>query len=464
MLKHFSFAPNFKNLNHGKLPHTPYPDHIYPELTLTGSFGTHPLPVRHALHHFQSEAESQPDPFIRCTQPQLLAASRQEVASLLHVPVNEVVLVKNATTGVHTILHNLGLKKGDVIIYFDTVYGAVERMLFSTVENTGAQVRKVQYRLPLHPEEIVERFVDVVRKAKVEGLNVRVAVFETIVSMPGVRFPFERLVEVCRTEGVLSLIDGAHGIGHIPLDLGKLQPDFFTSNCHKWLYTPRGCAVLYAPLRHQHLIRTTLPTSWGFIPGPGSPGTGPSTMQTAGSGKSAFESLFEFVATSDDTPYLCVPAAMKFRRETCGGDERIFTYLEELANEAADIVADALGTEVMQEPGVKHWKESLLRRCGMTTVKLPIPIQDGTDISADSGKRVCKPLPADEAQGVCRWMQDTLVDGYRTFLPVFPHGGWLWTRLSAQVYLQKSDFEWVAPILRELCEQVSKKQTVETKL
>lgn len=466
MLKHFSFSPNFKNLNHGMSSHHPEPYTSITNNIQTGSFGTHPLPVRNALHNLQSEAESRPDPFIRRTTPQALDSSRQEVASLLHVPKDEVVLVKNATTGVHTILHNLGLKRGDAVVYFDTVYGAVERMLFSTVEMTGVALQKVEYRLPLHPEELVTKFVDALRAARDEGLNIRAAVFETIVSMPGVRFPFERLVEVCRAEGVLSLIDGAHGIGHIPLDLGTLQPDFFTSNCHKWLYTPRGCAVLYVPLRHQHLIRTTLPTSWGYIPAPDSvKTTGASTMQTAGGGKSAFESLFEFVATTDDTPYLCIPAAMKFRRETCGGDERIFTYLEELSNVAADIVAGELGTEVMQEPGIKHWKESLLRKCGMTTIRLPIPIQDGTDLSPDSGKkRVCMPLPADQVPGVCRWMQDILVDEHDTFLPVFPHGGWLWTRLSAQVYLEKKDFEWVAPILRELCERVGKKSQPEAKL
>lgn len=43
-------------------------------------------------------------------------------------------------------------------------------------------------------------------------------------------------------------------------------------------------------------------------------------MQSPGNGKSAFESLFEFVATSDDTPYLCIPAALHFRAEVCGGE------------------------------------------------------------------------------------------------------------------------------------------------
>ena len=185
-------------------------------------------------------------------------------------------------------------------------------------------------------------------------------------------------------------------------------------------------------------------------------------MQSPGNGKPAFESLCEFVATSDDTPYFCIPAAMKFRTEVCGGEERIYDYLYQLANESADIFAKTLQTEVIQEPGLKHWNESLLRKCGMTTVRLPIPIKDGwendpaTGFAAPGKKRVCEPLAAADVQRVCRWMQDTMVEQYGTFLPVFSHGGWLWTRLSAQVYLEKKDFEWAAGIVEELCAQVGK--------
>jgi selenocysteine lyase/cysteine desulfurase len=155
------------------------------------------------------------------------------MASLLNVPTNEVVFVKNASTGVNTVLRNLVFEQGDVLVYFDTVYGAVEKTLVSLVETTPLKLRKVEYQLPISHEELVRKFLEVVAKAKEEGLKVRVAVFDTIVSMPGVRFPFERLIEKCRAEGVLSVVDGAHGIGQIPLDLGVLQPDFFTSNCHK---------------------------------------------------------------------------------------------------------------------------------------------------------------------------------------------------------------------------------------
>src|ERR1700712_4908999 len=123
----------------------------------------------------------------------------------------------------------------------------------------------------------------------------------------------------------------------------------------RWLYTPRSCAILYTPARNQHLLRTTLPTSWGFISSPDSPETIASTLQDANSvvTKSPFEQLFEFVATSDDTAYICVPAALKFRAEVCGGEDAVIAYCQRVANEAADAVAAALGTEVMQEPDLK---------------------------------------------------------------------------------------------------------------
>ena len=146
---------------------------------------------------------------------------------------DEVVFVGNATTGVNTVLRNLVFTPGEVIVYFSDTYGGCELTVASLVEMTPVQSRKVSYTHPVTHEELVRLFVEEVKKARAERLRVRVALFDAVASMPGLRFPFEKMVEVCREEGILSCVDGAHGIGMIPLDLGKLQPDFFVSNCHK---------------------------------------------------------------------------------------------------------------------------------------------------------------------------------------------------------------------------------------
>ena len=60
---------------------------------------------------------------------------------------------------------------------------------------------------------------------------------------------FQKIVPVLRQHNILSIIDGAHAIGQIPLNLKQLDPDFFVTNCHKWLFSVRGSAILYIPKR-----------------------------------------------------------------------------------------------------------------------------------------------------------------------------------------------------------------------
>jgi selenocysteine lyase/cysteine desulfurase len=106
----------------------------------------------------------------------------------------------------------------------------VRKAISFITETTPAESLKVRFTFPISDDDLVAEFA---RALDAHSGRVRVALFETIASLPGVRLPFERLTEVARAHGVLSLIDGAHGVGHFPLDIAKLQPDFFVSNCHK---------------------------------------------------------------------------------------------------------------------------------------------------------------------------------------------------------------------------------------
>ena len=216
MRKHFLSGSN-PNLNHG-------------------SFGTFPEEVRSTLNEYQRQLESQPDIFIRYTYPPLLEKARAATASILNVPVEEVVFVPNATTGINTVLRGIRFDDGDIIVHFETVYGAIEKTVAYLVETTKVENEAIEARWPIDDDALVRQFEEKIVKLNTEGggkSKVRLAIFDTIVSMPGVRLPFERLIAKCKELNVLSMVDGAHGIGHIPLDLGELKPDFFVSNLHK---------------------------------------------------------------------------------------------------------------------------------------------------------------------------------------------------------------------------------------
>ncbi|MCJ1462494.1 hypothetical protein MMC07_001096 [Pseudocyphellaria aurata] len=410
---YFGFDPEHTPLNHG-------------------SFGTYPAPVRQRLHACQRAAEARPDEFIRYEGPRELNRSREAIASFVNINPDEVVLIPNATTGVNIVLRSLRFEKGDVIVYFSTVYGACEKTVDYLHESSGVEGEKIQLQYPVSDDVVVNLFEEKLQSVRRGGRVARVAMFDTVSSLPGVRVPWERLVQSCKDNGVLSLVDGAHGIGHISLQhLGKADPDFFVSNCHKWLFVPRACAIFYVPLRNQHLIRSSLPTSHGFksLPVAGQPEI---FNPVPSSSQNDFVAMFEFTATIDNSPYLCIEEALKFRREICGGEEKIMKYCSELAREGGKRAAAILGTEVMGND----------EETCFTNIKLPLPIGDGAGEIKTSDIHLARD-----------WIVNCFVQDHNTFIGTYIHANSLWIRISGQIYLELEDIVWAAELLEKLCQR-----------
>ncbi|KAH0842973.1 hypothetical protein AYO21_03312 [Fonsecaea monophora] len=430
--KHFLFAQDYTNLNHG-------PDK---SVYVVGSFGGYPRSVQQALRHYQETAEAEPDKFIRYTYPPLLRKSRTLLADMLHCPIDELVLCSNATTATNTVLQNLRWEEGDKIVYTSGVYGALEKTIDYIVDTTPAESVRVELNLPQSDGKIVELFHKTLTEEKLKCERagkgrVRVGVFDTVVSMPGLRMPFERLVQLCRQEGVLSLVDAAHGVGHITLNLTELDPDFLVTNSHKWLFVPRSVAAFFVPKRNQHLIRTTLPTSHGYQsqrrsqshdPLPASEETNPMVKQ------------FEYYGTIDGAAYCCVEEAIRFRNEVCGGESAIQEYCTSLAKKAEEILVETLGTETFDIPET--------HRVFFAHVRLPISVGEGADYDMS-----LKDVPA-----MTQFMNKELGERYRTFFYVLFYRGAWWIRLSATVYVDLEDCKYAAFVLKDLSERIRRKE------
>lgn len=228
--KYFLFDDEYINLNQGlnRLFSLALGDKEL--IKSLGSFGCHPRPVRDALRSFQDEAEARPDSFIRYTYPNRLNQIRATLGKILNADTDELVIVPNATIAINTVLRNFTFKAGDKIVYLSSAYGAVIKTLQYLAESTPVQIIEFDFTMPIPDHDLAEQFRAVLKE---HGPSVKFAVFDTIVSMPGVKMPYELLTQICRECDVLSLVDGAHGIGHIPLNINSFQPDFLVTNCHK---------------------------------------------------------------------------------------------------------------------------------------------------------------------------------------------------------------------------------------
>lgn len=389
--------------------------------------------------------------------PQKLDVARAAVAELLKVHADTVVFEPNATNAVNTILRNLVWDDDgtDEILYFNSVYGANGKTIDYLVDTHIGKLasREITITYPCEDEEIVAVFKAAVQQSRAEGKRPKICLYDAVSSLPGVRFPFEELTKACREEGIISLLDGAQGIGMIEFDIGALDPDFFLTNCHKWLHVPRGCAVLYVPLRNQHLITSTTPTSHGYVP---------KTRQRFNplpkSDKSAFVANFDFTGTTDRSTFLCVPSAIAWRRDVLGGEERIMEYTQTLAQEGGKKAAEVLGTEVLEN------RSGSMTKCSMTNVALPLKFVatatarggGGTaGVSGGSGDQELE-IPVEDVADAQEWIMRVLISDYNTYVVVYTYNNRFWVRISAQVYLDIGDFEWAGQILLELSKRVAK--------
>ncbi|KAJ0118581.1 plp-dependent transferase [Diaporthe amygdali] len=468
----FLFDKDYHNLNHG-------------------SFGTIPVHIQKRLQHYQALHERRPDQFIRYDFPAMLDENREAAARLINAPsVDEVVFVANATVGLNTVLRSLPWSEDgkDEIIHFSTIYGAIGKTVDYVVDSAYGRVssRSIELTYPISDDAIMAKFRQAVHQSR-QLKRPRAAVFDVVSSVPGVCFPYEEMIRACRELGILSIVDGAQGIGMMNLDMTALDPDFFVSNCHKWLLAPRGCAVFYVPFRNQHLIRSTVPTSHGYIPLPGATSRANPLPPSA---KSAFVNAFEYVGTLDNSPYLCVKDSIEFRERVLGGEGRIQQYMRSLAKHGGEKISQMLGTWVM---GYEHGKTERFTNCAMVNIAMPLVVLQDTisdtsasvvdeqvktetwQVSARGAAPVCAAelhchgsqvqarvrdilLPHEDAERIWNWMTKALVDDYQTFIPLFYHNRRFWARLSAQVYLDMDDFLWAGKTLKVLCERVARRE------
>ncbi|RDA87710.1 hypothetical protein CP532_1787 [Ophiocordyceps camponoti-leonardi (nom. inval.)] len=429
----FLFDPEWRNLNHG-------------------SYGATPRTIHARQLEYQRRSESAPDSYMRYHFPTLLDASRTAVATHLNARPETIVLVINATTAVNIILRNLTWSSDgkDEIISFSTIYGGCGKTIdYITDTNDLVTSRVVQVSYPDDEDDvIVSRFRDAVSASREEGKRPRIAVFDMVSSQPGVRFPFELLVASCRELNVLSLIDGAQGIGMLRLDLTALDPDFFLSNCHKWLFVPKACAVLYVPLRHQHLMTSTLPTSHGYVSTRATVRDNPLPRDEA---KSQFVANFQSAGTVDNTAFACVADALLWRERELGGEDRIVSYLWRLAKEGGRKVAQILGTAVIDN------KKGTLTDCAMVNVWLPVRTTSSSSAVAMEFDDDLT-LSESESPAAIAWATSTLVTQYKTFIPVTVHRGRWFIRLSAQLYLDLDDFEWAGRTMKEVVDRLRREE------
>lgn len=289
-----------------------------------GSFGACPRVVMELQQQLRARMEAQPVKFLYRDLERLLDEARRPLAALVGCDADDLAFVPNATTGVNTVLRSLALQPGDELLVTSHEYNACRNALDYVAQRSGAQVVVADVPFPIDgPETVVARVLERVTR------NTRLLLIDHVTSPTGVVNPVEELVAELNARGVDTLVDGAHAPGMLPLDLEALGAAYYTGNCHKWLCTPKGSALLHVRRDRQADVRPLVVSH-----GANSPRVD----------RSRFRLEFDFCGTGDYTPFLCVPAAIRFlQRLLPGGLEALQQHNHDLAIAGRALLCDALG-------------------------------------------------------------------------------------------------------------------------
>jgi hypothetical protein len=203
------------------------------------------------------------------------------------------------------------------------------------------------------------------------------------------------------------------------------------------------------------MMRSSLPTSHGFVPLPNAyTKKDIHNPMPSSSTANAFTLQFEYTGTIDTGPPLCIPAALKFRDDVCGGEDKIRKYCVELAERGERLLCDILSTEAL------HVSER--NRVNFANVRLPLDVASNTNHTKrfPSNSFV---VAAEHVPAVTTYFNTKLVQEFNTYIAICLWDGSLWARFSAEIYLDLEDFEYGGRVLKQLCDRVKQGEYLQKK-
>ena len=374
MKKYFLLDSNITFLNHG-------------------SFGACPKVVFNNYQYWQRQLEIQPVKFFTKVLYEKLEYSRKKLSNFIGCDHDELIFFQNPTTAVSNIIANLDLQSGDEVLMSSHEYGALVRSWSEWGIKKNIKIVQQEVELPLTTEN---KFIENIWRGITP--KTKVIFLSHITSATGLIFPVEKIISLAKEKGIMTIIDGAHVPAHIPLNIHKINCDFYTGALHKWLCGPKGASFLYVKKKHQHWVKPLI-YSWG------KEGDDP--------GPSEFLQDFQWQGTRDMAAFLSIPSAIEF----------YYSYLEKnlkLCRENIKYAFKNLGLTLKTEP-----------------------ISNGGDWI---GQMVSHPLPESTPLD----LKEILYHHYKIEIPIFKWGDRMFIRVSMQIYNEKKEVDLLLSALTSI--------------
>ncbi len=373
---------------------------LNPEITFLnfGSFGACPKPIFEDYQKWQLLLESEPVQFIAFNGIEYLKKSREALGAYINCNADDLVYVNNPTYAINIIAKSLKLNEGDEVLSTNLEYGALDRTWNYYCNKSKAKYIRQHIDLPVVSKEVfLEQFWKGYNK------NTKAIFISQITSSTAMKLPVKEICERAKELGLLTIVDGAHVPGHMPLDLSELKADIYTGACHKWMMTPKGCSFLYVKKEFQNLFDPLI-ISWGY--------------ESAAPSPSQFLDYHQMQGTRDFSAFLTVPKAIEFMKE----------------NNWWQVAADCRALA----------RNNYQRFCDLLGSSPLCPLNDDF-----LGQMCSVQIKSDQPEKLQRY----LFDNYKIEVPVMRHEKYVFIRYTVQVFNTQEQLDKLYNALKEISEK-----------
>lgn len=213
------------------------PDYINLE---NGYYSMQSQPVLEAFIGKVREVNYENTHYMRTVQVPDKLAMRAKLAQLAGCAPEELIITRNTTESLDTVIAGFDWKPGDEALMADQDYGAMLDMFGLQEKRHGMVARRVS--LPMDPQsddEIVQLYANAITP------RTRLLMICHMVNITGQILPVKKVCAMAHAKGVDVMVDGAHAFAQLDYRIPDLDCDYYGASLHKWLGAPLGSGILY---------------------------------------------------------------------------------------------------------------------------------------------------------------------------------------------------------------------------
>ena len=164
----------------------------------------------------------------------------ERLSNLVNCDKDELAITRNTTESLDLIISGFPWEKNDEAIFAIQDYGSMQEMFKLTAKRRGIVNKIISVpNQPENDEEIVSLYEQQITK------KTKLIMVSHMINITGQILPVKKICEMAHSYNIDVLVDGAHCVGHIDVDIKDLNCDYYGSSLHKWLSAPLGTGLLF---------------------------------------------------------------------------------------------------------------------------------------------------------------------------------------------------------------------------